>query len=79
MSGGVVRETVPIAQDEESRMGIKEFNGWDEDFSSSITPDTYVDNSTTLLDEVVDATRAEALAPRAIRASRVAAAVAASY
>lgn len=57
-----MRETVPIAQDEESRMGIKEFNGWDEDFSSAITPDTYVDNSTTLLDEVVDATRAEALA-----------------
>ncbi|WP_313549053.1 type VII secretion protein EccCa [Corynebacterium sp.] len=62
VSGGVVRETAPFAQDEESRMGIKEFNGWDEDFSSTITPDTYVDNSTTLLDEVVDATRAEALA-----------------
>ena len=60
VSGGVVRETVPFAQDEESRLGIKEFTGWDEDLTQAPVSSTYVDNSTTLLDEVVDATRAEA-------------------
>lgn len=62
VSGGIVRESASLDHDGDNRLGIKEFTGWESDIPAERTVDTYVDNSTTLLDEVVTATRTEALA-----------------
>src|SRR5690625_2249567 len=62
VSGGIVRESASLDHDGDNRLGIREFTGWESDFPAERTVDTYVDNSTTLLDEVVTATRTEALA-----------------
>lgn len=62
MSGGITRRSTSTSTNTDVHRGIVEFTGWEEDISPGHTEDTYVDNSTTLLAEVVDATRAEAVA-----------------
>ena len=61
VSGGITRRIAEDSTDNDQPAGITEFIGWDEPKSPGQEVDTYVDNSTTLLAEVVDAMRAEAL------------------
>lgn len=62
VSGGITRRSTSTSTNTDVHRGIVEFTGWEEDISPGHAEDTYVDNSTTLLAEVVDATRAEAVA-----------------
>src|SRR5699024_9262535 len=62
VSGGIIRRGTSTSTNTDVYRGIMEFTGWEEDIFPGHTEDTYVDNSTTLQAEVVDATRAEAVA-----------------
>lgn len=70
VSGGLPREAAVHDAPGAERLPISEFTGWDEETAEPIKVETYIDDSTTLLAEVVDATREEA-ARRGLKAHRV--------